>query len=139
MIVLYINTYCLLTSSYVCAKSCLTLCNPKDCSPPGSSGHGDSPSKKTSVGCHTLLNPCLPNPGIEPTFSHIVGGFLLSELPGKPDNTGVGTLSLLQGNFSIQELKRGLLHCRQILYQMSYPGSPNIQLYCVLISAKESG
>ena len=139
MIVLYINTYCLLTFSYVCAKSCLTLCDPKDCSPPGSSGHGDSPSKKTSVGCHTLLNPCLPNPGIEPTSPTWQADSLLSEMPGKRDNTGVGTLSLLQGNFSTQELKRGLLHCRQILYQMSYPGSPNIQLYYVLISTKESG
>ena len=24
----------------VCAQSCLTLCNPMDCSPPGSSAHG---------------------------------------------------------------------------------------------------
>ena len=40
--------------------------------------------------------------------------------PGKPKNTGVGSLSLLQGIFPIQELNRGLLHCRQILYQLSY-------------------
>ena len=30
-------------------------CNPRDCSPPGSSAHGDSPSKNTGVGCHVLL------------------------------------------------------------------------------------
>ena len=42
-----------------------------------------------------------------------------------PDqNTGVGSLSLLQGIFPIQESNRGLLHCRQILYQLSYEGSP---------------
>ena len=46
--------------------------------------------------------------------------------PGK--NTRVGSLSLLQGIFPIQELNRGLLHCRRILYQLSYKGSPN-QLY----------
>ena len=40
-------------------------------------------------------------------------------------NTGVGSLSLLQGIFSTQELKQGLLHCRQILYQLSYQGSPS--------------
>ena len=35
---------------------CLTLCNPMDCSPPGSSVHGiDSPGKNIGVGCHTLL------------------------------------------------------------------------------------
>ena len=37
------------------AQSCLTLCDPIDCSPPGSSVHGDSPGKSTGVGCHVLL------------------------------------------------------------------------------------
>ena len=35
-------------------------------------------------------------------------------------NTGVGNLSLLQGIFPTQESNWGLLHCRQILYQLSY-------------------
>ena len=39
-------------------------------------------------------------------------------------NTGVGSLSLLQRIFLTQELNRGLLHCSQILYQLSYHGSP---------------
>ena len=34
-------------------------------------------------------------------------------------NTGMGILSLLQGIFLIQESNYGLLHCRQILYQLS--------------------
>ena len=34
------------------AQSCLTLCNPMDCSPPGFSVHGDSPGKNTRVSCH---------------------------------------------------------------------------------------
>ena len=38
--------------------------------------------------------------------------------PGQ--NTGVGSLSLLQGIFPIQGLNPGLLHCRQILYQLSH-------------------
>ena len=47
---------------------CLTLHDAMDCSPPGSSVHGDSPVKNTGVGCHALLqgifltqvsNPCL--------------------------------------------------------------------------------
>ena len=62
----------------------LTLCNPMDCSPPGSSVHGDSPGKNTGVGCHTLL----------------------------------------QGIFPTHELNHGLLHCRWILYHLSYQGSP---------------
>ena len=42
--------------------------------------------------------------------------------PGQ--NTGVGSLSLLQGIFPTQESNQGLLHCRWILYQLSYQGSP---------------
>ena len=39
---------------------CPTLCNPMDCSPPGSSVHGDSLSKNTGVGCHALLQGIFP-------------------------------------------------------------------------------
>ena len=38
-----------------CAQSCLTLCDPRDCSLPGSSVHGDSPGKSTGVGYRGLL------------------------------------------------------------------------------------
>ena len=44
--------------------------------------------------------------------------------PGQ--NTGVGTLSLLQGIFPTQGSNPGLLHCRQILYQLNNKGSPRI-------------
>ena len=36
-------------------QSCLTLCDPMDCSPPSSSVHGDSLGKNIDVGCHDLL------------------------------------------------------------------------------------
>ena len=36
----------------------------------------------------------------------------------------MGSLSFLQGIFPTQELNQGLLHCRRILYQLSYQGSP---------------
>ena len=49
---------------------------------------------------------------------------LPAEPQGKPKNIGVGSLSLLQGSFPTQELNQGLLYCRQILYQLSYQGSP---------------
>ena len=35
-------------------------------------------------------------------------------------NTGMGSLSLLQGIFPTQKSNWGLLHCRRILYQLSY-------------------
>ena len=41
-------------------------------------------------------------------------------------NTGVGSCSLLQGIFPTQGLNSGLMHCRQILYQLSHKGSPRI-------------
>ena len=53
----------------------------------------------------------------------------------KPKNTGVGSLSLLQGIFLIQESNQGVLHCRRILYQLSYQGSPEKALY--LFSLRE--
>ena len=51
---------------------------------------------------------------------------LPSEPPGKPKNTGVGSLYLLQGVFLTQELKQCLLHCKWILYCLSHQGSPRI-------------
>ena len=39
---------------------------------------------------------------------------------------GLGSLSLLQGIFPTQGSTPGLLHCRQILYQLSHKGSPRI-------------
>ena len=50
--------------------------------------------------------------------------------PSPGPNTGVGTLSLLQGIFPTQGSKAGLLHCRWILYQLSHKESsvPTIKI-----------
>ena len=66
----------------------------------------------------------LPNSGIEPRSPTLQADSLPSEPLGKPKNTGVGSLSLLQGIFLTQELNWGLLHCRWIFYQLSYQGGP---------------
>ena len=55
-------------------QSCPTLCNPMDCSPPGCSVHGDSPSKNTGVGCHALLQGIFPI-GDQTQVSHTAGRF----------------------------------------------------------------
>ena len=68
----------------------------------------------------------LPNLGIEPRSLTLQADSLPSEPSGKPMNTGVGSLSLLRGIFPTQESNQGLLHCRQILYQLSHKGSPRI-------------
>ena len=65
-----------------------------DCSLPGSSVHGDSPGKNSGGG--------LPNPGIEPKSPTLQVDSLPSEPPGKPKNTRVGSLTLLQGIFPDQ-------------------------------------
>ena len=50
------------------AQSCPTLCDPTDCSPPGSSVHGDSPGRNTGLGCHSLLQRIFPTQGSNPSL-----------------------------------------------------------------------
>ena len=52
------------------AQSCLTLCDPMDCSLPGSSVHGDFPGKNTRVDCHALLQGIFPTQGLNPGVPH---------------------------------------------------------------------
>ena len=66
----------------------------------------------------------LSNPGIEPRSPTLQTDSLLSEPSGKPKNTGLGSLSLLQGIFPTQEWNRGLLHRRWILS------------YCIFVALK---
>ena len=47
--------------------------------------------------------------------------------PGQ--NTGVGSLSLLQGIFPTQGSNPGLPHCRQILYHLSHKGRPSQHIF----------
>ena len=87
---------------------------------------------KCSVGVVYTVHGLLPfpspghlqNPGIEPRSPPLQADSLPAEPPGKPKNTGVGSLSLLQQISHIQESNQSLLHCRWILYQLSYQGSP---------------
>ena len=68
------------------AQLCLTVCNPTDCSSPGSSVYGIFHAR-TGVGCH----------------------------------------SLLQGIFPTQASNPCVLHCWQILYNLSHQGSPSFE------------
>ena len=95
-------------------QSCSTLCDPMDCSLPRSSVHG-------TLQARILEWVVMPSSkgSSQPTdwtqVANIVGRVftsLPSELPGKPKNTGVGSLSLLQGIFLTQESNSDLLHQR---------------------------
>ena len=65
---------------------------------------------------------------IRKSFSHV--WFFVTQAHGPwnspGQNTGVGGCSLLQWIFPTQGLKPGLLHYRQMLYQLSHKGSPGI-------------
>ena len=93
------------------AQSWLTLCDPMDCSP---SVHG-------ILQARILEWVAMPSPrgSSQPKdqtqVSLITGGFFAIGAPSKPKNTGVGSLSLLQGIFLTQELYWSLLHCSYIL------------------------
>ena len=64
-------------------QSCPTLCNPMNCSPPGFSVHGISQAR-------ILEWVAIPSPGdlfnprSEPVSLALVGGFFITESPGKP-------------------------------------------------------
>ena len=74
----------LLNSLCLVVQSCPTLCDPMDCSPLGSSVHGDSPGKHTGVDCHALPSGDLSNPGIKPRSPTLQVDSLPSEPPWKP-------------------------------------------------------
>ena len=67
-------------------KSRLTLCDPLDCSPPGSSVHGDSAGKNTGVGCHFLLQGIFLTQGLNPGSPALQVDSLQSEPPEKLNN-----------------------------------------------------
>ena len=72
-------------SAFLVAQSCLTLCNPMDCSPPSSFVHGFSRQEYWS-GLPRLSPGDLPDPGIEPTSPTLWADSLLSEPPEKPSS-----------------------------------------------------
>ena len=90
------------------------------------------------LGLHSPWNSLGQNPGmgslsllqgegIQPRSLALQADSLPAEPQEKPKSTGVGSLSLLQHIFPIQELNWGLLHCRWILYQLNYQGSLDIR------------
>ena len=128
------------------SQPCLTLSDPMDCSPPGSSVHGmlqarilewevipfSKGSSRPGIGTtcisrwvlyqhHHLGSPCLTSEKVK--VAHLCPALCDPmdcpwNSPGQ--NTGVGNLSLFQGIFPTQGSNPGLLHCRQILYQLSH-------------------
>ena len=70
MIITIFKLFRLITFMCLVAQSRLILCDPMDCSLPGSSVHGDSLGKNTGVGCHVLLQGIFPTQGSNPGLPH---------------------------------------------------------------------
>ena len=63
------------------------FCDPMNCSPPGSSVHGNSHGEEYWSGFPFSPPEDLPDPGIKPTSPPLAGRFFTTELPGKPTSS----------------------------------------------------
>ena len=93
------------------AQSCSTLCDPVDCSPPGSSWQWDSPGKSTGVGCQFLLQGNLSDTGIKPRSPALQADALTSEPPGK---------QYIMRNAGLEEAQAGIKIARRNLNNLRY-------------------
>ena len=109
-------------------QSCLTLCDHMDCNPPVSPVRGILQARILVWAAYPPPED-LPDPGIKLTSlmsPALTDGFFNTSTTWEAPlwTTGVGCHALLQGIFPTQESNPGLLHGRQILFQLSYQGSP---------------
>ena len=113
-------------------QSCPTLCDPMDYTV-----HGILQARILEWVAFPFSRG-FPHPGMEPRSPALRVDSFPAEPPGKPRNTGVGSLSLLQGIFPTEESNQGLPHCRWILYQLSHQGSPGILEWVAYPFSRES-
>ena len=86
----------------------------------------NSPGQNTGISSLSLLQGIFPTQGLNLCLPTLQVDSLPAVPQEKPKNTGVSSLSLLQWIFLTLESKHGVLHCRWILYQLSYQGSPDM-------------
>ena len=94
-------------------QPCPTLCSPMDCSPPGSSVHGDFPSKNTGVGCHAFLQGIFPTQGLNPGLLHRRWMLYHLNHQGSPSGPAAAAAKTLQSCLTLWDPRDG-----------SPPGSP---------------
>ena len=82
-------------------QSCLTLCNPMDCSPQGFSVHGILQARILEWIAIAFSRGIFPTQGWNPHLLHLLhwqaGSLPLNHL-GSPKNTGAGSHSLIKGS-----------------------------------------
>ena len=128
-VIYFINCWCYYTSLCLVAQSCLTLCNPMDCGPTSWTVAHQAPLSMGILQARILEWVATPSsrgssqPGDPIQISWIADGFFTVWTTRETHEYWSGSLSFLQGNFLTQELNRGLLNCRQILYQLRSPSN----------------
>ena len=102
------------------AQSCPTLCNPMDYTV-----HGILQARILEWVAFPFSRGS-SQPRDQTGSPAVQADSLPVEPQGKPKNTGMGSLSLLQLIFLTQESNRGLLHCKLTLHQLSHQGTWNM-------------
>ena len=125
-------------------QSCLTLCNPMDCNPPGSSVHGDSPGKNTGEGYHGFLQGIFATQGSIPDLPHcrwilhwwshqgswrILGWVAYLFSKGSPWSRNWTRVSCIAGGFFTSWATRGALECIIGIFKVVSPGNLNPLLW----------
>ena len=103
-----------------------TLSNPKDCSLPGSSVHGDSPGKNTGMGSYALLQGIFTTQGSNPGLPHCRQILYWLSHQGSLTTLEWVAYPFFRGSTWPRDQTmetQGLLHCRWILYHLSYQES----------------
>ena len=107
---------CLYTVLCLVIESCPSPCDPMDCSPPGSSVHGDSPGKNTGAGCHARLQEIFPTQGSNQGLLHCRWIFYHLSHQGNPIITIRNYFMPLNATFV----------CLHLFSSLSYASSSNL-------------
>ena len=118
------------------ARSCPTLCDPMDWSPPGSSVHGDSPGKNTEW-VPMPSSRGLPKPVIKPRSPVLQADSLLSEPPGKPPKTELKWYPIPSPGDLPAGVKSGSPALQMDSLPAELPGSPVFCFFVFFLSDTE--
>ena len=116
-------------------QACLALCDPMDCSPPGSSVHGILQARILEWDCHALLQGILPTQGWNPSLLHLhwQAGSLPLSPPGKPSQ---GTTVFIKENTMKKLLKISVVTL-SILWDCSPMKKNNMQCFYIFNHVKK--
>ena len=116
-------------------QSCLTLCDPMECSLPDCSVHGILQARIPEwAAMHSFRGSSQPKDQTHISCrSCTAGGFFTTEPPGKSKNTGLDSLSLLQGNLLDPRIELGSPALQADSFLLSHRGSP---LLCKLLKSR---